>query len=85
MTSRATPCLTHIALHVRDLELPEGVTLISDPDLSVVSVVAPRVEEEPVAEGEEEAAAEGEGEAPAEGAAKDDAAPAEGGESESKE
>lgn len=61
------------SLHVRDLALPEGVQLISDLDLSVVSVVAPKVEEEPApaeavapgevpVEGEKpEAAAEGEG------------------------
>jgi large subunit ribosomal protein L25 len=36
------------SLHVRDIELPEGVKLISDPNLSVVSVVAPSKEEEPV-------------------------------------
>ena len=29
------------SLHVRDISLPDGVTLISDADLSVVSVVAP--------------------------------------------
>jgi large subunit ribosomal protein L25 len=69
------------SLHVRDLPLPEGVTLVSDPDLAVVSVVAPRVEEEPTVEGEEAAAA-AEGEA--EGAAKVEGA-AEGEESESKE
>jgi large subunit ribosomal protein L25 len=68
------------SLHVRDIELPEGVKLISDPNLSVVSVVAPSKEEEvaPVAE-----AVPGEpgveGEAPA-------AAPAgEGGEGESED
>ncbi|MEB3023585.1 50S ribosomal protein L25/general stress protein Ctc [[Mycobacterium] crassicus] len=40
------------------LELPKGVTLISDPELLLVNVVEPRVEEEP-AEGEEGAAAAG--------------------------
>ena len=34
------------SLHVRDLPLPEGVELHVDGDLSVVSVVAPRVEKE---------------------------------------
>jgi large subunit ribosomal protein L25 len=34
------------SLHVRDLALPEGVTLQSDPDLAVVLVAAPAVEEE---------------------------------------
>lgn len=57
------------SLHVRDILLPEGVELESDPDLPVVSVVAPRVEEEKPAEGEEAVLAEGaapaEGEAPA--------------------
>ncbi len=42
------------SLHVRDLALPEGVELVTDGDLSVVSVVAPTVEEEAIpAEGEE--------------------------------
>jgi large subunit ribosomal protein L25 len=34
------------SLHVRDLALPEGVTLQSDPDLAVVLVAAPAAEEE---------------------------------------
>jgi large subunit ribosomal protein L25 len=57
------------SLHVRDLVLPEGVELRSDPDLSVVSVVVPAAEVTPTpaeaapAEGEAAAApAEGEGE-----------------------
>jgi hypothetical protein len=57
---------------VRDLALPEGVVLRSDPDLSVASVITPKVEEEvaPVAAPVEgEAAA-----APAEGAAAEGAA-----------
>ncbi len=65
------------SLHVRDLALPEGVTLITDPELSLVSVAAPRAEEEVApTEGEEEAA---EGAAPAEGA--EGTAPTEGAES----
>jgi large subunit ribosomal protein L25 len=58
------------SLHVRDVPLPTGVELLSDPDLSVVSVMAPTAaEEEAAAEGEEaEAAAEGAEEAPGEGA-----------------
>ena len=54
------------ALHVRDLEVPSDVTLLTDPEEVIAKVQPPRVEveEEPVvAEGEE--AAEGE---PAEGA-----------------
>ena len=53
-------------IHVRDLAIPDDVTLLTDPDDVVAKVQAPRVgvEEEPVvAEGEEPA----EGEAPAEG------------------
>lgn len=34
-----------MSLHVRDLVLPEGVALVSDPDLSLVSVVLPTKEE----------------------------------------
>ncbi|GFG83789.1 50S ribosomal protein L25/general stress protein Ctc [Mycolicibacter algericus] len=48
-----------------DLELPEGVTLVSDPELLLVNVLEPRVEEEP----EAEAAGEAPGEAAAEPAA----------------
>ena len=47
------------SLHVSDIVLPEGVTLRSDPGLSVVSVVAPAKVEE-VAEVPEEAEVEGE-------------------------
>ena len=62
------------SVHVKDLELPKGVEVLVDPEISVVHVVAPRleitVEEEPeeVPEGEAEAEAEGEkpeGEKPA--------------------
>jgi large subunit ribosomal protein L25 len=55
------------SLHVRDLALPGGVTLRSDPDLGVASVVAAKVAEEEVAaeaapvEGEEPVAAPAEG------------------------
>jgi large subunit ribosomal protein L25 len=35
------------AIHVRDLQLPEGVTAKANPDLTVVLVAAPRVEVEP--------------------------------------
>ena len=55
------------SIHVRDLPLPEGVTLATDADLPVVSVVAPAVAEEEVTEEPEEGELpEGE-EAPAEG------------------
>jgi large subunit ribosomal protein L25 len=51
------------SIHVRDLSLPEGAKVISDPDLAVASVVLPKAEEEkPI----EVAPVEG---APAEGAA----------------
>jgi len=52
------------SLHVRDLALPEGVELLSDADLSVVSVVAPVVE-----------TVEAEVEAPVEGAEPSEAEP----------
>ena len=42
------------SIHVRDIQLPSGVTAKEQPELTVFSVVAPAVEEEPVA-----AAAEG--------------------------
>lgn len=42
------------SLHVRDITLPEGVELKSDPDLSVISVVAPKAEEEEAPAEEEE-------------------------------
>ena len=48
------------SLHVSDLALPEGVTLRSDPGLSVVSVVAPAKVEEVVEEAEVEGEVEGE-------------------------
>ena len=61
------------SLHVRDLLLPEDVKLLNDPDLPVVSVVAPTVVEEPEAAEEEEGeAAEGTPEG-AEAAPADDA------------
>ena len=56
------------SIHVRDLELPEGVSVQSDVNLAVASVVAPVVVEEPVAEEVEEgeeAVAEGEEDAAA--------------------
>jgi large subunit ribosomal protein L25 len=58
-------------IHVRDLAIPDDVTLVTDPDETVARVLPPRVEIEPepvVAEGEEGAEGEAEGEA-AEGAA----------------
>ncbi len=48
------------SIHVRDLKVPEGVELLNDPDVSIVSVVAPAVVEEE-APAEEELDAEGEG------------------------
>lgn len=37
------------AIHVREIQLPEGVTTRVQPDLTAFSVLAPTVEEEPVA------------------------------------
>jgi large subunit ribosomal protein L25 len=66
------------SLHVRDIPLPENVTLISDPDLSVVSIVAPAAVEEEVVPEEEEVAPEepvegAEAEAPSEPAGEESA------------
>jgi len=55
------------SIHVRELVLPEGVKLLSDPDLSVVSVVAPAAEIVPEVAAAE-VAPEVEGEVPVEGA-----------------
>jgi large subunit ribosomal protein L25 len=44
------------SIHVRDLPLPEGVTTRIQPDLTAFSVLAPTVEEEPVAATAEAAA-----------------------------
>jgi large subunit ribosomal protein L25 len=44
------------SIHVRDLPLPEGVTTRVQPDLTAFSVLAPTVEEEPVAATTEAAA-----------------------------
>jgi large subunit ribosomal protein L25 len=52
-----------VAIHLRDLPLPAGITLLSDPDEVVAKVAAPHVIEEPVAV---EAAAEEPAEAEAE-------------------
>jgi large subunit ribosomal protein L25 len=59
------------AIHLRDLTIPPGVTLLSDPDEVVAKVAAPHVVEEPVVEEVAEAPAEGE----AEGEAKTEAKP----------
>jgi large subunit ribosomal protein L25 len=44
------------SIHVRDIRLPAGVAAITQPDLTAFSVLAPAVEEEPVAEVAEAAA-----------------------------
>ena len=63
-------------LTVKDLPLPEHVEMIDDPDMVLVVVAQPKVEEEPV-EAEEEVIAEGD-EAPAEGEAAAEPAPEDG-------
>jgi large subunit ribosomal protein L25 len=45
------------SIHVRDIQLPSGVTAKAQPDLTAFSVLAPAVEEEPVAAPTEGAAA----------------------------
>jgi large subunit ribosomal protein L25 len=54
-----------MSIHVRDLPLPGNVKLLSDEDLSVVSVATPKAVEEEVPAEEEAAEEEVEGEAPA--------------------
>jgi large subunit ribosomal protein L25 len=71
------------SIHVRDIQLPPGVTAKVSPDLTAFSVVAPAVEEEPVPAVEAAAGPEvitekkpGEGEAAPAGAAAAASAPA---------
>lgn len=54
------------SIHVRDLALPEAARMLSDPELPVASVVAPKAEEEETPATDEELA---EGETPAEAGA----------------
>jgi large subunit ribosomal protein L25 len=54
-----------MSIHIRDLPLPEDVKLLSDGDLSVVSVATPKAVEEEVPAEEEVAEGEVEGEEPA--------------------
>jgi large subunit ribosomal protein L25 len=60
-------------LHVSDIVVPTGVTLVTDPEEPILRVQPPRVEEEPIAaeaeEGAEAPAAEGEAEGGAEASA----------------
>ncbi|MDJ0849774.1 MAG: 50S ribosomal protein L25 [Myxococcota bacterium] len=72
-----SPLMLGDSLHVRDISLPEGVTLRSDPDLSIVSVVAPSKAEEEAPGAAEGEVPEGEEAAPAEAEAAEK--PAEGG------
>ena len=73
------------SVHVRDIQLPSGVTAKVQPDLTAFSVVAPIVEEEPVVAAAEAAAAgpevitekKEEGEAAAAGPAAKEKAPKE--------
>src|SRR5262245_33660942 len=46
-----TPLGIHDALHVRDLHLPEGIKSMMEPGQTVVTVVAPTMEEAPAAAG----------------------------------
>jgi large subunit ribosomal protein L25 len=69
----------HQAIHARDIELPKGITLLSDPDQLIVNVVPPRGAEEVVTEAEgevptAEATAEG-GEAHADAEKAEEGAP----------
>lgn len=58
------------SLHASDLQLPANAELLTQGEIPVVSVVAPRIEEEPtVEEGAEETEADAAGDAPKEEAA----------------
>ncbi|HEY3662783.1 MAG TPA: 50S ribosomal protein L25 [Chthoniobacterales bacterium] len=57
ITVDVTKLLIGDSIHVRELPLPEGVTTRVPPDLTAFSVLAPKVEEEPVAAATEAAAA----------------------------
>jgi large subunit ribosomal protein L25 len=71
-----SPLGIHEAVHLADVQLPAGITLISDPTQTVVTVLPPTVEEaKPAAEAAEAVPVEG---APVEGAAPAAAAPAAG-------
>lgn len=59
-------------IHVRDLELPEGVELVADPDDPVFTVMVPVEEEEEELEEDELLVGEGEGEEAPEAEASDD-------------
>ncbi|HWP65216.1 MAG TPA: 50S ribosomal protein L25 [Candidatus Limnocylindria bacterium] len=63
-----TPLGIHEAIHVRDLRLPEGVRAKAEPGQTVVTVIAPTVEEAPAAAAAAVEAVPGEA-APAEAAA----------------
>jgi len=58
-----------MSLHIRDLELPAGVKLLSDGDLSVASVFAPKAAEEEAPSEEVEGELEEGAEEPGEGGA----------------
>jgi large subunit ribosomal protein L25 len=74
-----SPLGIHEAVHLADVQLPAGITLISEPTQTVVTVLPPTVEEaKPAAEAAEAAPVEGapaEGAAPAAGAAPEAPAP----------
>jgi large subunit ribosomal protein L25 len=69
-----TPLGIHDALHVRDLRLPEGVRVLAEPGQTVVTVVAPTMEEAPTAAAAAPEAVPGEA-APAEAAPAEAPAP----------
>ena len=55
-----TPLGIHEAFHVRDVRMPEGVRVVSEAGQTVVTVVAPTMEEAPVAAAAPTEAAPGE-------------------------
>jgi len=66
------------SLHVRDLTIPAGVTLLTDPDESIAHVLPPRIEEIPEVVAAPEGAPVGAEAAPIEAAAPSDGSSSEG-------
>src|SRR3989338_9877331 len=61
----------NVFVRIKDLVVPEGITILNDPEAIVANVVPPRIEEEPVAPAEAEAVVEGAEVPGAEGEAKE--------------
>ncbi|MCX7598808.1 MAG: 50S ribosomal protein L25 [Armatimonadetes bacterium] len=58
LTVDVTHLKVHESVHVRDLALPEGVEIVTDPDAAVATIVPPRIQVEEAAPGAAEEVAE---------------------------